>query len=380
MKKSYHQYAVLLASLALTGCAGVSSQTASDDAAQTEALAVAEQRITTLEQQLNRSQEELDAARSASAAQVASVSNSSTTSSGDGALFPPNPKVGECYARVLIPASYESTTERVLVREESERIEIIPARYEPGTERVLAKEASTRLEVVPAVYETVTERVMVRPASKKIVEVPAKYSTETERVLDKPAHTIWKRGPAGSQSGSVVAQQTTDTGEIMCLVEVPATYKTISRQVLVSPARTDEVDIPAEYKTVTKRVLKTPATTREVEIPAEYMTVDTTKLVSPAKENRIKIPAEYGTVTKTKKVSEERLEWRSVWCEVNMTASNVSSLQRALSTAGYYDGPVDGIIGPKTLKGAKSYANAKGLPAGSNYIAMDVIKSLGLKI
>ena len=37
--------------------------------------------------------------------------------------LPPNAKPGECFARVLIPERYETNSERVMVREASERIE-----------------------------------------------------------------------------------------------------------------------------------------------------------------------------------------------------------------------------------------------------------------
>ena len=42
------------------------------------------------------------------------------------ALLPPNAKPGECYARVLVPEQYQTTTQRVLKREGSEDVEIVP--------------------------------------------------------------------------------------------------------------------------------------------------------------------------------------------------------------------------------------------------------------
>ncbi|MFK7955755.1 MAG: peptidoglycan-binding protein [Lysobacterales bacterium] len=365
--------ALAMSAALVTGCTGVSEQSTSTPRVSSE-LQQAEQQIADLKTQLNQRDKELMKAREMSSTQTTGMATESS-------LFPPNPKVGECYARILTPATYKSTSERVLKKEKSQRIEVSPARFENAQERVLVKEASSRLEVVPAVYGTVEERVLIRPASTRLEEVPATYKTVTERLLEKPAHTLWKRGPAAGQAGTVLAEQVaSDTGEIMCLVEVPATYKTVSRTVLDRAASTREVKIPAEYKMVTRRVVKTPATTRTVTIPAEYSMVDVTKMVQPAKETRIDIPAEYANVTKTEKVTDSFLEWESVLCEVNMTKSNVTSLQRALATAGHYDGPVDGIMGKQTLRAAKSYADAKRLPAGSNYIAMDVIKALKINI
>lgn len=371
---------IAAAAVSLTGCAGQTdsgSATASTSSADSMRIKDQQQQLERLEAEL-RDKERVIAAKEAELA--GSQSTPAPMTPASSSLFPPNPKAGECYARVLIPAKYQTTSETVLKREASNRIEIVPAKFGPGTERILVKEASSRLEVVPAVYDKVTETVMVTPASTKIVEVPAKFRTVTERVLDKPAHTAWKQGSAGLQASSVVDTRTSDTGEIMCLIEVPASYKTITKQVLASPARTDVVEIPAKFQTVTKTVMVKGPTTREIVIPAEYKTVKTTVLVEPAKERRIPIAAEYETLTKTAKVTEEMLEWREVLCDVNLTTSNVRAIQDALTKAGHYKGPIDGIIGPMTMAGAKSYANAKGLPSGSNYIPVEVAKSLGLKM
>lgn len=379
MNKSYIRVLAVLAGAAIaSGCSTMAAETSQVDtgssAITAAELQASKQRINELEAALAAKDREI----ASSEAQAADATARSMR--GDASLFPPNPKAGECYARVLIPAKYRTISEKVQTRDAAERIEIIPARYETAEERVLVKEASTTLEVVPAVYGEVTERVLVKPASKKIVEVPAVYETVTERVLDKPAHTAWKKGPAAVQSANVLSQSVTDTGEIMCLIEVPATYKTVKKRVLVSPARTEEMEIPAEYKTVTKTVVKKPATAREVVIPAKYDTVTVTKLVSPASQNRISIPAEYETVTRTTKATDESMEWRQVMCEVNMTHDNVLALQKALADKGYYKAGLDGIIGGQTLVAARKYAIENNLPAGSNYVPVEVVKSLNLKL
>ncbi len=374
--------AVIASAAAAAGCSTMASEdtkryTGSADGSDSAAVIEASQRrISELEAELSESKRRLQMANDDASRSTMVPSSMSQ----DASLFPPNPKAGQCYARVLIPAKYSTVTEQVVVREAGERIEVTPARYETVVEPVLVKEASTRLEVIPAVYETVTERVLVKPASKKIIEVPAEYKTVTERVLDKAAHTAWKKGPAASQASNVLSESVSDTGEIMCLVEVPATYKTVQKRVLVSPARTDEVDIPAEYKAVEKRVVVKPATTKEVVVPAQYADVQVTKLVAPAQERRIAVPAEFDTVTRTAKASEEKMEWRQVVCEVNMTRDKVMALQKSLADKGYYKASLDGIIGNQTLAAARRYALDKNLPAGSNYVPIEVVKSLGLNL
>lgn len=245
--------------------------------------------------------------------------------------LPTNAKPGQCFAKVvrpatfrtetqkklvkeaserveIVPAVYETVKERVLVKEASEKIEIIPPVYkavkvrvqseevqevippvyETVKERVLVKEASTRIEEVPAVYEEVEERVMVKPASKRAVEVPAVYETVTERKLVREAYTTWKPG-----TDTAIQRIDERTGQVMCLVEVPAEYETVTRQVLKTPATVRYEDVPAEYATVKKKVLKTPATTRTVEIPAEYGEREVKKLVKPATVVTKTVPVDY---------------------------------------------------------------------------------------
>ena len=145
----------------------------------------------------------------------------------------------------------------------------------------------------------------------------------------------------------------------------------------MTPESVEEVTTAAEYKTVTKKVLKTPAHTREVKVPAEYKTVKVQRLVEPAREQKIDIPAEYETITRKAKLSDEKLVWREVLCEVNMTREVIQTMQNQLTRSGHYGGRVDGIFGPKTLRAVNSYAKAKNLPVGLNYISIETAEALG---
>ena len=293
-------------------------------------------------------------------------------------LFPPDPKPGHCYARVLLPATYDVSEEKVLVRPAETKIKIEEARYEWVEEAVLIKETSTRLETVPAEYETVTEQVLVKPEGRQLVTIPAKYEITEERILDKPAHTVWKRGE-GPIDNALKTTYDESTGEVMCLVEVPATYRTIKKRTLVTPETTKEVITPAEYKTVTKKRLKTPASTRQVTIPAEYETVRVQKLIEPAREREIDVPAQYETVAKRAKLTDEKLAWREVLCDVNMTSDVVRAIQIELTHSGHYGHRIDGLFGPKTIRAVNSYAKAENLPVGTSYIAMETATALGAK-
>lgn len=377
MKLKYGIAPLAIAALLAAGCEstgiGGSSETTTTTTASSSADA---RRLAELERQnaelRNRNaslQSDLSSARTGSVQR--------TSIGGDADLPPAKP--GECYARILIPAKYETSTEKVVDVEASERVEIIPARYEFVEERVLVSEASERIEVIPATYKTVTETVTVVPASEELVTIPAKYETKTERVLVREGYTTWKKGegPIGGtlDGGTITDTRGTATGEIMCLVEVPPEYRTVTKRVLVTPAKTMSKPIPAQTKTVTKRVIDRPATTRAVPIPAKYDTVRVRKMVSPASEKRIPIPATYKTVTKQAKVTEERLVWREVLCETNTTPDVIKRVQTALNSKGF-NVSADGILGPSTLRAIDAYQRREGLGTGG--LTMATVKKLGV--
>lgn len=288
----------------------------------------------------------------------------------DNDLFPPNAKAGECYTRTFAPPAFREVTEQVLVREASANTRVIPARYETVEQRVLVREAVTRLEVVPAEFDWVEERIMVKPERTDVVEVSPVYDTVTEQVVDTPAHTVWKpgRGPIEVVDNS--------TGEIMCLVDVPATYKSVQKRVLRTPGTTREVTQPAEYTTVRKRVVKTPATVREVEDPAVYETILVMKKVSEATVAQIEVPAEYNTYTRNEIVTGGGMEWRQVLCETNTTPDIIRGVQRALRSAGYDPGSIDGVLGRSTMVAVRRFQQRRGLASGG--LTIETVRALGL--
>lgn len=322
---------------------------------------------------------------------------------------------GQCYAEYFDPSQFRTETVRVVAKEASERIEVTPPKYEWAEEKVLIKEASTKVVETPAVYATVSEKVLVSPATtiwKKgagpvqridnttgeimcLVEVPAKYKTVTKRVV---------KTPASSQVVQIPAEYKTERVRKLVApaqerrVPVPAEYETVTKRVKVSDekvawyAATAAANatgkatgrelclqqVPAQFKTVAKRVVKTPASTKRVEIPAQYKTVKKRKLVAPASQKRIPIPAVKQTVTKRQKVSDERMEWKSVLCETNMSKGLITDIQRALQREGFNPGPADGVIGRGTMAAVDNYQLKNDLARGG--LTMATLKALGVQV
>jgi len=59
-----------------------------------------------------------------------------------------------------------------------------------------------------------------------------------------------------------------------------------------------------------------------------------------------------------------------------MTNVTISRVQSALKSAGYYNGPIDGIWGSSSKAATRAYQKAKGLPVAGLSVA--TMESLGL--
>lgn len=287
--------------------------------------------------------------------------------------LPANAVPGKCYAKCLVPDTYETVTEQILLKEASSRLEVVPAVYESVSEQVLVKEGYKVLEVAPAQFTTTTETITVKDAGARLEFVPPVYETRSEQVMVQPASTKWVKGRADASCLSA----NPDDCKVWCLTEIPAQYRTVTKQVLKSPAASREIPIPAETRTITKAVIQSPAQVREKEVPAEYRTVEKQQLKSPATTREIPIAPEYSTVTTKKLVKTGGFtDWVEVLCEGKMTSSKVIEIQNALKARGYDPGPSDNVMGTRTREALNKFQRDNGLSVGQ--VTIETLKSLGI--
>jgi len=101
-------------------------------------------------------------------------------------------------------------------------------------------------------------------------------------------------------------------------------------------------------------------------------------LVEEPKEQRIKIPPVYKIVTRMVKVSDGRLQWKRVLCEINATPAMIMKIQRALKQAGFDPGPIDGVLGPETMRAIRAFQKKHGLATGG--LTYETIEKLGVNL
>ena len=319
---------------------------------------------------------------------------------------------GQCFKEYYVAAKFEQTDKEILVKEESEKINIIAPQFEGGEEVVVVKQAS-----------------------KKKVYKPAEYEVVEEKIEIEPAKAVWKKGDGP------ISKIDNSTGDIMCLVQVPAKYKIFKKTVLKNKSTIELVDVPEVTKAIKVTKLVNDASVDKVKVPAEYKKVSIASKVSdasfswraagadgegvytgnqiclketPAKFEKVKklvvdaaaaveeekidpvskmikvsnvateaevvrtvVPAIYKTIEKRSKTSAERLEWRQVLCRTNMGPGINKKIQQALKDAGVYNGAIDGNIGRGTMKSLEQFQKDNGMATGG--VTLDVLKKLGVQ-
>ena len=315
-------------------------------------------------------------------------------------LTPPNPVAGECYARVEIPAQYESTTQQVLTREGHQRLMVQPAQLESRVERVMVKEPSVRYVVRQPTYKSVQQTIMTRPGYDKLSVSDPVFQTVTETIQTGQSRLVWKRGnPAKLRAQGYVIHSTADAGSggrgysstteyartggqnclddcvIWCLVEEPGENVTVTRQVMSQPGQIHRTPVSPRYETITKQVVADPGGVDEIPVPAEYKDVHVETLVRPAQTASLNVPAQYGQAQGRKLVSEARYEWRRIECKPGAAAYSHArpplaggTSQSSTVTRTYASQPVQTSTHNKTYSHhASSYQQSSSYGGGASH-------------
>ncbi|MEM1088126.1 MAG: peptidoglycan-binding protein [Pseudomonadota bacterium] len=286
----------------------------------------------------------------------------------------PQARPGECFARMQIPAQYETQPKKVSVAQGYERARVMQAEFATDFEEIIVKDAHTRYVVRQPKFAVQQQQVMLRPSYDRLEVVPARFSYSREKVQVSEPRLVWKRGIGLSG----ISRTDPRTGETWCLVEEPGRTITINKRVVTQPEQVRRVPVPAQTVSVARQVLIDEGGVEKVSVPAQTRRMTVQRLVAPGRVDTFNAPEEFDTVEQRILTAPERFEWVSVLCDTNAGPNTIKSLQQALASRGLYRGSIDGIMGPRTRKALVEFQRGAGLPH-AGYLTTDTMAALGVR-
>lgn len=289
--------------------------------------------------------------------------------------IPSNPNPGECYARVEVPAKFDTRMEQVMVHEGYTEYQVQQPTISSRSQDVMVKEPSVEYRVRQPQYSTVTEQMMVRPAYEKLQVSPPEFQTITETQQVTGARLVWKKGnPAELRAQGYVIHSTADGGpqgqgyhsttqygatrstdatlcgnscEIWCLVEEPGESVSYTRRVMTKPSMVHRVPVDARYQSITKQVLVDPGGVEEIPIPAQYQSVMVEDVLPARASGSHEVPPQYDNVSVKVPVEEARYEWRRVICDTGVPLTPMTPApQPVQQPSTNYGGYTSGYVAP----------------------------------
>jgi hypothetical protein len=276
-----------------------------------------------------------------------------------------------CYPQVLVPATFQAATEKVVTHEASPSFATTPVQLGYGERTVKVADAYVEYEIIPAKFGEVTESIEVERERVEVENLPATYRTETKRVKTKEATQQWNPACA-----SVIAEDASAVPP-SCLLETPAEYQEVSRELVETPARTVKKIIPGKTQTVIRKVLLEPAQVIRKEVPAVYESIKLTRV-----EQAVRVVATPGTeqsqsLPSSRKIQAERFLKMPALCEDNLDAAEITQLQETLQQHGYFQGKLDGVLGTDTRTALTRFQQDNQLAAGA--ITLQTLQKLKLR-
>ncbi len=284
--------------------------------------------------------------------------------------LPPAVKPGECYVRVRIPAKFESTEERVLVKPEAIRYEVTPAEFKESEKEIVIKPESITYEIVPAQFETKEVEVLVAPDFTKMTATEPLFQSEEKQVETRAARLALKLDANPLGAGGAL------NTEVLSLAQDPSEIKSYTRHLLTKPAQVQQEKVSRIVEKIATQVLVKAAEVKEIKVPAEVKKVMVRELVRPATKKEIKIPAEYTTVSRQRLINPERIVWQRIVCAAQMTPELLTSMQTKLKEKGVDPGELNGQLSDATKAAIVSYQTQHSLAQGG--LTYEFLNHLGI--
>lgn len=278
---------------------------------------------------------------------------------------------GECWVQAVIQPRPQSKPLEIVVRDAVNDIEVTPPKLERTTKEIEVREGGVTYRITPPVYKPVTEKVLIRPELRRSVVEPAVFEERIVEIEVEGGRTVLERCklPTARAAAGVAVQP-------LCAREIPPRKEKVKRQVLVKPETTREEVIQAVYKTITRWVLEKPAQAIPVEIPPRTTRLTVQEIAAPEQIEEKTLPPKVRELLATYYEGQPQLAFRQAVCDDDLSPELVAGVQRALRTAGFDPGQVDGKLGRQTLQALLAYQRQNGLAVGA--LTYETLESLGV--
>ena len=288
----------------------------------------------------------------------------------------PSGTVGECAARITIPAKFRTDQQQVTVQDAHTKLEFSEPVMQNDTVRVKVRDEYVRYKIRQPRWEVETEDLVTRPEYERLTVRPAQWKYIDSTVDVSRPRLVWKRGEIAS---SDITRTDPVTGSIFTLVEEPGETRTYRKRVMVTPEQVVASRVPAKSITVTKRVLTDAGGVDPIRVPAEWRNYKVERLVKSASPREVSVPEQRKLISTDIMVSPERWEWVPVLCGDKLDASAVRDMQARLASANFYKASIDGEFGPQTRRALKAFQESEGYYHGGE-LTLVSLEKLGVSL
>ena len=268
-----------------------------------------------------------------------------------------------CYGNVLMPSTYDTIKEQVMVREAYAYLKHTPAVYDTIVEKILLSPGYTRYEIIEPVFRTEIVRISLKDAEAIINKANMTVASKrTETIETAPTLKVWTKTKRKRNCKSSIPENCL-TWEV---VTIPATYIDFEKNIpsTIQKNSNDIIQTESSYITIEKKILVEEGSVKEINLLPEYKEVTRYIKRINARFEETNVPAEFREITKVRLVSTGgNIEPREVLCPKDYP-EYIRPLQEALHRLGYNVGTIDGVLGRKTKNALVDYQSKNNLPVG----------------
>jgi len=270
---------------------------------------------------------------------------------GPGAL-PPDAEPGQCFVHKFVPPHYSHTTVDVVIKEAYTKYTVTPPVFEIVEEPVATADGYSTWTVNDPVFDYEMQKIMIVP-NDPVWKV--KCCKDDHKACDNQCDNHHAKNVGDDLAHNKIhhKHEKNKPCEQACFNYVRPKYKVYKKRVTVTDGSADPSVTSQEFTTIKYKKLVKDAILNSEYFPEVTMSVKVYTLDHPG-----------------------YMKWVEGTCK--QYTCDPRDLQGALKEKGYYNGSIDGIVGPATISAMNNFRKDNGL-AESDIIDEVTAKALGIK-